>query len=132
MPTCFVSLPPGSQFDAYYRKILEPSITKAGLDPVRAVEIGRPHAFEQIWTGLHNAAGCLVDLTGQNVSVLYVLGLAHAWDKPLVQIVQSANELPFDLKFTRHILYRPGAARWEDMFSMQVQAALREIAEISA
>jgi hypothetical protein len=128
MATCFVSLPSGSQFDGYYKHILAPAATRAGLDPVRAQEIGRPHAFEQIWIGLHTAAACLVDLTGLNFNVLYVLGLAHAWDKPLVQIVQSTDELPFDLKFTHHILYRPGAARWEDMFSMQVQAALREFA----
>ena len=131
MATCFVSLPPGSQFDGYYKHILSPASTRAGLEPVRAQAIGSPHAFEQIWIGLHTAAACLVDLTGLNINVLYVLGLAHAWDKPLVQIVQSTEELPFDLKFTPHILYRPGAARWEDMFKMQVQAALREFAQPS-
>jgi hypothetical protein len=57
--------------------------------------------------------------------------MAHAWGKPLIQLVQNGDQLPFDLKFMRHILYRPGAPRWEDMFSMQLAAALRELAPVS-
>jgi hypothetical protein len=79
-----------------------------------------------------SAAVCIADLTGQTAGVIYVLGLAHGMGKPVILLVQSAGELPFDLRLRRHIVYHPAASKWEDMLSLQLQAALRDIAPLSA
>lgn len=132
MATCFVSLPSSAPFDSYYKQILAGAIMRVGLEPVRAEDIGRPRAFDQIREGVRNAAACVADLTGLSAGVLYALGLAHGLGTPVVLLAQSSDELPFDLRFVRYVVYHPGAARWQDMFSMQLQAALRALAPLSA
>ena len=131
MATCFVSMPPGPSFDAYY-KVFARAITQVGFEAVRASEIDHPRVMrDQIFAGVANAAVCLVDLTQRNITPVYVLGLAHGMGKPVIQLVQNQNDLPFDLRFVQHLVYRPGAARWEDMLTLQLQNALRETVAVS-
>jgi hypothetical protein len=132
MPSCFVALPFSASFDRYYKQILARTILSAGLNPIRSEDITHPHTFEQISSGVAQAAVCIADLTGQTPGVIYVLGLAHGLGKPVVLLVQNAGELPFDLKLGRHIVYHPTASKWEDMLSLQLQAALRDIVPLSA
>jgi len=131
MPSCFVALPFSANFELYYKQILSRTILSAGLDPVRSEDISRPHTFEQISSGMAKAAVCIADLTGQNPGVMYILGMAHGLGKPVVLLIQSGEELPFDLTLGRRIVYRPGASKWEDMLSLQLQAALRDIVPLS-
>src|SRR5690349_4276479 len=99
MATCFVSMPSTPPFDTYY-KVLARAIVQAGLDPILADDMDRPRAIrDQIAAGLSEAAICVVDLTGRSLTSLYVLGMAHGTGKPLVQLVQNQDDLPFDLKF---------------------------------
>jgi nucleoside 2-deoxyribosyltransferase len=131
MPSCLVALPFGANFERYYKQILSPTILSAGLNPIRTEDIGRPHTFEQISSGMSKAAVCVADLTGQTAGVMYVLGLAQGLGKPVVMLVQSAGELPFDVRLRRHIVYHPAASKWEDMLSLQLQTALRDIVPLS-
>lgn len=131
MPSCLVALPFGANFEHLY-KILCRTILAIGLDPVKSEDISRPHTFDQISSGMANAVVCIADLTGQNPGVMYVLGMARGLEKPVVLLIQSGAELPFDLRLARHIVYRPGASKWEDMLSLQVQAALRDLVPLSA
>lgn len=120
-------MPSAASFDAYYREILVRAILRAGLQPVRADDLDKRGAItDQIRAGVSEAAICVVDLTGRSIATLYVLGMAHGMGKPVILLVQSPDDLPFDLRFGRYILYRPDTARWEDMLSMQLQSAIRE------
>ena len=133
MGTCLVSLPPGSSFDSYYNQVFVRAIMRAGFRPVRADDIDRHRAIEyRIRNDVAEAAICVVDLTGRNVNVLYVLGLAHGMGKPVLLLVQNADDLPFDLRLVRHLLYRPGTAKWEDMLSLQLQGAIRDFVAASS
>ena len=126
-------MPSGTAFDAYYNQLLVRAILRAGLEPVRADDIDKHRAIEdQIRSGVADAAACIVDLTGRNITVMYVLGVAHGMGKPVILLVQSPDDLPFDLRFVRYIVYRPGTARWEDMLSLQLQTAIRESAAVSS
>ena len=131
MGTCFVSMPPGPSFDAYY-KIFARAILQVGLEVARAADIDHPRVMrDQIFTGVANASVCIVDLTQRNITPVYVLGLAHGMGKPVIQLVQNENDLPFDLRYAQHLVYRPGAARWEDMLTLQLQNALRQTVAVS-
>ena len=133
MATCLVSLPSTASFDAYYRDIFVRAILRAGLQPVRADDIDKHAAMtDQIRAAVSEAAFCVADLTGRNTTVLYVLGMAHGMGKPVILIVQRQDDLPYDLRFGRHLLYRPGTARWEDMLSLQLQAAIRDTLAVNA
>jgi len=132
MPSCLGALPFSADFHRYYKEIFSRTILSAGLDPNRTEDISRPHTFEQISSAMAKAVVCIADLTGQTAGVMYVFGLSHGLGKPDVMLVQSAGDLPFDLRLRRHIVYHPAASQWEDMLSLQLQAALRDIVPLNA
>jgi len=47
----------------------------------------------------------VADLTGRNPNVFYEIGLAHALGKDVIIITQTMNDVPFDLKALRCIVY---------------------------
>ncbi|QGQ93790.1 hypothetical protein EHS13_02155 [Paenibacillus psychroresistens] len=60
-----------------------------------------PHVLKSIF----RARVVIVNLNGRNPNVFYELGLAHALGKPTILLSKSLNELPFDLKSKRIIIY---------------------------
>lgn len=48
----------------------------------------------------------IADMTGRNSNVFYEVGYAHAKDKLCVLLTRDANDIPFDLKHQRHIIYK--------------------------
>jgi hypothetical protein len=47
----------------------------------------------------------IADLTGANGNVLYELGLAHMMGHQAIVLTQAIDEVPFDLRQERHIVY---------------------------
>lgn len=45
------------------------------------------------------------DMTGRNPNVFYEVGYAHAKKKPVILTTQKADDIPFDLKHHRHLIY---------------------------
>ena len=126
MTSCFVALPPGAALQECF-DVLARGITAAGLDPLLAWELDRPRAFEQIHQGVENAAACIVDFTNRGQVPLYVFGLAQGSRKPVITVAQDPSHLPFDIRVRKHIIYRYRGPRWQDMLSMQVHSALRDL-----
>ncbi len=125
--SCFILMPFGAPFDAYYQEILVPAIHQSGLSPIRADEIHTPGAItQQIWEGIRMAAMCVADITGRNANVMYEVGLAHACGKPVISIVQDVNDLPFDLRSYRHIVYETASPSWAETLRQQLEKALGE------
>ena len=44
-------------------------------------------------------------MTGRNPNVMYEIGMAHTVGKPVVMITQNREDVPFDLKHYRYIVY---------------------------
>ncbi len=127
-PHCFVIAPFGHPFDEYYEKVLTPAIKDAGFLPLRADEINKPGVIvNQIWHGITSASVCLAEVTGRNPNVMYELGLAHAAGKPVVPIVQNVNDLPFDLRAIRFIVYDVNSPTWADELRRKVTSMLQEV-----
>lgn len=126
--TCFVMMPFGLQFDRYYRNIFVPAIVQSGLTPVRADSIFGPSAIvADIWQLLKQSTMALADLTGRSPNVFYELGLAHAIGKAVILVSSNSEDIPFDLRGLRVILYDKDDEDW----GMSLQAGIkRSIAEI--
>ena len=105
--TCFVVQPFVAPFGTYYESIFKPAIEQAGLTPVRAdAEIfGTGKVIDQIWRGINKAKVLVAELTTKNANVFYELGLAHALRKPVILISSNQDDVPFDLRHIRVILY---------------------------
>jgi hypothetical protein len=106
-------MPFGSWFDRYYQEIYVPAIKEAGLEPVRADELfSTGSVVEQIWEQTGKARVLLADLTGKNANVFYELGLAHAAKKPVVFTAAAVDDVPFDLRHLRVIVYEVREPEW--------------------
>lgn len=95
--------------DDVLKHIRAPAAQAHELAVVRADQIAVPGTItEQIAQGIADAEVVIADLSGRNVNVYYELGLAHAWRKPTVLLVDVVASLPFDLSHERVISLGPG------------------------
>ena len=49
----------------------------------------------------------IVDFSGKNPNVMYETGIAHTLGRPVVPLAQSINDVPFDLRHHRVLIYLP-------------------------
>jgi hypothetical protein len=79
-----------------------------------------------IWQMITQAKVLLADLTGKNANVFYELGLAHAAKQPVLLISRFIEDVPFDLRSLRVILYEPLLPGWDTKLRDDIQAGLLE------
>jgi HEAT repeat protein len=94
--------------DELYSQTIKPVVERTKVfECLRADEIYGPRPImRDIWDSIQAAALIVADLTGRNPNVLYELGLAHAIQKPVVLLAQTIDDIPFDLKQVRILVYR--------------------------
>jgi hypothetical protein len=130
LDTCFVMMPFGEWFDRYYAEIYVPAIKEAGFEPVRADELFTTGSVvEQIWEQIEKAKLLLADLSGKNPNVFYELGLAHAARKPVVFTARQLEDVPFDLRHLRVIIYETQEPEWASRLRKSVADYLRNAAK---
>jgi hypothetical protein len=120
-PLCFVLMPFGRKqdgtgrlidFDTVYQQIIQPAVTAAGLEPIRADE-------EQVGGTIHKpmyerlmlCEFAVADVTGANPNVYYELGIRHAVrPSSTVILFAEGTSLPFDIALLRGLPYRLDAS----------------------
>lgn len=126
LDTCFVMMPFGGWFDRYYQEVYVPAIKEAGLEPIRADELfSTGSVVEQIWDQISKAKVLLADLTDKNANVFYELGLAHAAMKPVVFTAARIDDVPFDLRHLRVIVYETREPEWASKLRLFITDYLR-------
>jgi hypothetical protein len=129
LDTCFVMMPFGQWFDRYYQEIYVPGIKDAGFEPVRADELfSTGSVVEQIWEQISKSKVLLADLSGKNPNVFYELGLSHAAIKPVVFTASQVDDVPFDLRHLRVIIYDVREPEWASRLRKSVADYLRNAA----
>lgn len=125
---CFVIMPFGGWLDDYYKAIYKPAIEATGLDPHRADDLFRPSTIvNDVWAYTRRAKLLVADLTGKNPNVFYELGIAHALAKPVVMIAESMEDIPFDLRALRIIIYDKNAPEWGALLRSKIESAITEV-----
>ncbi len=126
LETCFVMMPFGQWFDAYYKEVYAPAIKDAGMEPLRGDELfSSGTVIEQIWEQIQKSKILLADLTGKNANVFYELGLAHAARKPVVFTSGNLEDVPFDLRHLRVIVYDVRDTFWAEKLKTSLTAYLK-------
>lgn len=108
---CFVIAPIGDESseirersDKVLKHIIKPTVGKCGYEAIRADEISEPGIItSQIIQHLINDDLVIADLTGKNPNVYYELAVRHVIKRPIVQVIQSEETIPFDVAGTRTI-----------------------------
>jgi hypothetical protein len=125
---CFVIMPFGGWLNDYYASIYCPAIKAAKLTPRRADDLFRPSTIvNDIWEYTKRAKVLLADLTGKNPNVFYELGLAHALAKPVILVAEAMDDIPFDLRALRIILYDKNSPNWGEILRSKIESSLTEV-----
>lgn len=105
-PSCFVAMPFAQEFDAVYH-VIKTVVEEAGYHCIRVDErylVGPIMA--DVNEQIENAEFVIADLTGKNPNVYFEAGYAAALRKPIIQIAQKAEDLPFDVRHLRIFIYK--------------------------
>ena len=108
---CFVIAPIGKprsetrkRSDQVLQHVIRPAVECCGYKAVRADEIDEPGIItNQIIRHIIDDPLVIADLTRQNANVFYELAIRHAICKPLVQIIDKVEDIPFDIGAMRTI-----------------------------
>ena len=99
-------MPFEEQFDEIYELFISEVLDEMGFDFRRADDIqSQQNILKDIVEGISISDLIIADLTNPNPNVYYELGLAHAFNKPVISLTQDISLLPFDLKSYRVIEY---------------------------
>ena len=103
---CFVIMPFSAEYDLVYHQLIKPAAETSGLKVLRADDIYSPGVItEQIRAAIHQSRICIADVSGKNPNVLYEVGIAHTLDKTTILLSKSVEQIPFDLRAFRVVLY---------------------------
>ncbi len=92
--------------EAVYQDLISPAIERAGLKVIRADNIySNSSIMEDIWKCINQARIIVADLTDRNPNVFYEVGISHTLGKEVIMLVQDMNDVPFDLRHLRAIVY---------------------------
>lgn len=123
-------MPFGGWGDDYYESIYKPAVESAGLEAHRADDLFRPSTIvHDIWAYTKKAKLLLADLTDRNPNVFYELGLAHALGKPAILVACSMEEVPFDLRALRVIIYDKNDPNWGQILKEKISNSIKEVLE---
>ena len=110
-PFVFVVMPFSKEFDDVYQLGIKAACTEAGAYCERLDErVFDEGVLDQIYIQIAKADMIVADMSNQNANVFYEVGYAHALDKRVILITNSASDIPFDLKHRFHIVYEKSIA----------------------
>ena len=123
--TCFVLMPFEEPFNAYYKTIIKPAVSAANLEPMRGDSLfTSTPIMGDVWQMIQDAKVLVAELTEKNPNVFYELGLGHAIGKPIVLISETMEDVPFDLRPLRVILYDKDDPAWGNKLKTSLTTAL--------
>lgn len=126
----FILMPFSPPFDSYYPHIFKPALEAAGFSVSRADDLFTPRPIMlDIQQSIVKADLILCEMSGRNPNVFYELGLAHAIGKPAILVSRKHDDIPFDFRHLRVILYDYTAAGWESKLRDDIQRAAESAAE---
>ncbi|MGO8958420.1 MAG: hypothetical protein ACLQFR_13780 [Streptosporangiaceae bacterium] len=100
-----VMMPFDARFDNVYAT-LQQAVTESGMRCQRADDIWvNNHIVDDIINLIWRARVVIADLSSKNPNVFYETGIAHTLGREVIQIAQSMEDIPFDLRGIRSQTY---------------------------
>lgn len=130
-PFAFVLMPFDPEFDDLYKfGIKEPAAELSILAERVDEQIYGEGILERIYRQIDLADIVIADMTGQNPNVFYEVGYAHAKEKLCILLTASADDIPFDLKHRRHVVYGNSIASLKEQLVDELMWAKGEIENV--
>lgn len=105
---CFIVMPFSVEaLNVVYEDYVEPTLVKRCLlRSERGDDVfGSNVIMDDITNSIRRARLIIADLTGRNANVFYEVGIAHALNKQVLLMTQSIEDVPFDLRHRRALVY---------------------------
>jgi len=123
----FMVMPFIEALDVIYQEHIKPALMAKGLVIKRGDDFFSKHEImDEIWSSIHHSKLVIADVTGKNANVFYELGIAHTLGKSAIMISQSMDDVPFDVRGKRVIVYENTAAGLDRLIA-QLTAAVDAI-----
>lgn len=114
-PFVFVLMPFDPAFNDVYKLGIKAACSESGMYSERVDEQhyeGR--ILDRIYNQINKADYIIADMSGRNANVFYETGYAHALQKKVILVVNSTDDIPFDLKHHPHIIYNSSISHLKD------------------
>lgn len=117
-------------YNSYYPAIFRPALEAAGYNVSRADDVFTPRPIMlDIQESIIDADLILCEMSERNPNVFYELGLSHAIGKPVILVSRQEEDIPFDLRHIRVIVYDYSRAGWEAKLRESITAAATAITD---
>jgi hypothetical protein len=93
------------RFDSVWELIVEPTAKALGMNAKNALAVGSVQIMPGILQDLLSSHVVVADITGENTSVGYEIGIAHSRAKCVILMKQEGYKCGFDLKDINHVCY---------------------------
>jgi len=124
----FVIMPFDESFDDVFKIGIKETAKENDIDAYRLdEELFDEGMLDKIYSEIESCDFIIADLSDKNPNVFYELGYAHAIGKLCILITQSAENIPFDLKHKRHIVYGTSIVHLKEKLSKNFEWAKKEI-----
>ncbi|HJQ32080.1 MAG TPA: PAS domain-containing protein [Pyrinomonadaceae bacterium] len=132
---CFVIAPIGERgsparrrSDKILERLIRPAAAQCGYIAVRADELGQPGLISrQVVRRIVTDPLVIADLTGHNPNVFYELALRHATGKPLVQLIEHEESIPFDVADMHTVRVNHRSGRSMERAQLEIVSQIREL-----
>lgn len=102
----FVLMPFLDNLKPVYEDHIVGTCDELDLSVARADDFFAANAIvSDIWNAIYSSSFIMADCTKRNPNVFYEIGVAHTVGKPTVLISQDIDDVPFDLRHLRCIVY---------------------------
>lgn len=102
----FVLMPFSDEMRPIYEDHIKGITKHLGLHVARSDDFfTNGSIMADIWSAINHTSIVIADCTGRNPNVFYEIGLAHAIGRSTILITQSIEDIPFDLRHLRVIVY---------------------------
>lgn len=124
----FVIMPFNENFDDIYQIGIKKTAADRDVSAYRLdEELFDEGMLDKIYKEIENCDFVIADLSDKNPNVFYELGYAHAIGKLCILTTKDAENIPFDLKHKRHIVYGDSIVHLQEQLSKNIDWAKKEI-----
>ncbi|MBJ6110429.1 toll/interleukin-1 receptor domain-containing protein [Hymenobacter sp. BT523] len=105
---CFTVMPFSvEELNIVYEDFVKPAVEEfCNLTCERGDDVfGSNVVMDDIRKSIEKARIIIADLTGRNPNVFYEVGIAHTLNKPVLLLSQDVEDIPFDLRHRRILIY---------------------------
>lgn len=123
----FVIMPFSEDFKDIYQLGIKQAAIGCNVKAERLDEqIFNEGMLDRIFRQIDIADFIIADLSNRNANVFYELGYAHAKDKICILLTKDPDDIPFDLKHKRHVVYGNSITYLKEELTKNIEWAKQE------